>query len=100
MALTVEIKHPDFEDGLELDLAGILIPNGGKLELTEDQERTIVAKRQKPVREVLEGNQFIKVTGTSFLSPKELSETLGVNINQGEVAEEVATTTEAEGSED
>lgn len=99
MALTVEIKHPEFEDGVEFDLAGILIPNGGKVELTEDQERTVVAKRQKAVRDVLEGNQFVKVTGTSFLSSKQLSEALGVGVNQGEVQEEVATE-ESEGSED
>lgn len=89
MALTVEIDHPEFEKDIEFDLAGILIKNKGKVELTEEQERLLVARRQKPTREVLEGNQFVKVTGSSTLSSKEL-ESIIVESNFGPDPAEVA----------
>jgi len=72
MTLTVEIDHPEFEKDVEFDLAGISIKNKGKVELTEEQERLLVSKRQMPTRQVLEGNQFVKVTGSSTLSSKDL----------------------------
>lgn len=72
MTLTVAIDHPDFEDDVEFDVAGILIKNKGKTELTEEQERLLVARRQRPTKEVFEGNQFVKVTGTSALNAKDL----------------------------
>lgn len=89
MTLTVEIDHPDFEKDVEFDLVGILIKNKGKAELTEEQERLLVAKQQKPTREVLEGNQFVKVTGTSTLSSKDL-EGIIVESNYGVDPAEVA----------
>jgi len=89
MTLTIEIDHPDFEKDVEFDLAGILIKNKGKVELTEVQERLLVAKRQKPTREILEGNQFVKVTGSSALSSKDL-EGIIVESNFGPDAAEVA----------
>ena len=82
MTLTVEIDHPGFDKDVEFDLAGILIKNKGKVTLTEEQERLLVARRQKPSREVLEGNQFVKVTGTSTLTPKDL-ESIIVESNFG-----------------
>jgi hypothetical protein len=89
MALTVEIDHPEFEKDVEFDLAGVLIKNKGKAELTEEQERLLVAKRQKPAKEVLAGNQFVKVTGSSTLSAKDL-EGIIVERNFGHDAAEVA----------
>lgn len=79
MALTIEIKHPDFEDDIEFDVGGILIPNGGSVELTEEQERLIVSSRRMPTREVFEGNQFVKVKGSSLLSKKDMDEILPSN---------------------
>ena len=79
MTLTVEIKHPEFEDDVDFDVGGILIPNGGSVELTEEQERLIVSRRQRPTREVFEGNQFVKVKGTSLLSKKDMDEILPKN---------------------
>lgn len=89
MTLTVEINHPEFEDDVEFDLAGILIKNKSKVELSEEQERLLVAKRQRPTREVLEGNQFVKVTGSSTLSSKDL-EGIIVESNSGPDPAEVA----------
>lgn len=89
MTLTVEIDHPEFEKDVEFDLAGILIKNKGKTELTEEQERLLVARRQKPTKEVLAGNQFVKVTGSSTLSSKDL-EGIIVESNFGPDPAEVA----------
>ena len=89
MTLTIEIDHPEFEKDVEFDLAGILIKNKGKVQLSEEQERLLVAKRQKPTREVLEGNKFVKVTGTSELSTKDL-EGIIVKSNTGPDPAEVA----------
>jgi hypothetical protein len=100
MTLTVEINHPDYEDGVEFDVAGVLVPNKGKTTLTEDQERLLVARRQKPAREVFEGSQFVKITGSSTLSAKDL-EGIIVESNFGpapEVADE-PTTEDTEGSD-
>jgi hypothetical protein len=89
MTLTVEIDHPDFEKDVEFDVAGILIKNKGKTELTEEQERLLVARRQKPTKEVFEGNQFVKVSGSSTLSAKDL-EGIIVESNFGPAPEEAA----------
>lgn len=89
MTLTVEINHPDFEKDVEFDLAGIAVPNEGKVELTEDQERALVARRQQPAKEALSGNQFVKVTGSSALSSKDL-ESIIVESNFGPSPEERA----------
>lgn len=89
MALTVEIDHPDFEKDVEFDLAGILIKNKGKAELTEEQERLLVSRRQKPAKEVLSGNEFVKVSGSSSLSAKDL-EGIIVESNYGYDAAQVA----------
>jgi hypothetical protein len=98
MALTVEIDHPEFEKDVEFDLAGILIKNKGKVELTEDQERLLVAKRQMPTRQILEGNKFVKVTGSSALSSKEL-EGIIVESNFGPDPSEVAAGVDPEDAE-
>lgn len=89
MTLTVEINHPDFDKDTEFDLAGIFIKNNSKTELTEEQERLLVARRQKPTREVLEANKFVKVTGSSALSSKDL-ESIIVESNFGPDPAEVA----------
>lgn len=91
MALTVEINHPDFEDDVEFDLAGILIKNKGKTQITEDQERLLVARRQKPAKEALEGNQFVKISGSPTLSAKDL-EGIIVESNSGPGLEAAAPT--------
>ena len=101
MTLTVEIDHPDFEKDVEFDLAGILIKNKGKAELTEEQERLLASRRQKPPKDVFSGNQFVKVTGSSTLSAKDL-EGIIVESNSGpdqEAARPTEDQAPAEGSD-
>jgi hypothetical protein len=105
MALTVEIKHPDFEDEVEFDLAGILIPNGGSVELTEDQERLLISRRRRSVREVLEGNPFVKVKGSSLLTKKQMEEILPPDVEISDMPVETEESMEpadeeTEGSDD
>ena len=100
MALTVEIKHPEFEDDVEFDIGGVLVPNGGSVELSEEQERLIVSRRRMPTREVFEGNRFVKVKGTSTLSKKDMDEILPSD--ESDLTADTLVTIEeaAEGSED
>jgi len=100
MALTIEIKHPDFEDDVDFDVAGILVKNGGSVELTEDQERLLVSRRQKPAKDVLEAASFVKVKGTSLLSKKDIDEILPTHVSDLPAdTQEAVETTNNEGSE-
>ena len=73
MSLKVEFNNPDFPKGLEYDLGGFLVPNGGSVELSEDQENAFVARHQKSVKDALKSSQ-VKVTGSSLLGKSEGSE--------------------------
>jgi hypothetical protein len=100
MTLTVEINHPEFEDDVEFDVAGILVKNGGSVELSEEQERLLVARRRKSVREVLEGNQFVKVKGTSLLSKKDMQEILPPDVEISDLPADTEASMEGEHLED
>lgn len=76
MALKVEFNHPDFPKGEEIEVAGILVENGGSVELTEDQERSIAARRRTSARDAISGSPFAKVTGTALLTNKDIEEYL------------------------
>jgi len=99
MTLTVEIKHPAFEDDVDLDVAGILVKNNSSVELTEDQERLLVARRQKPARETLEAATFVTVKGTSLLSKKDIDEILPTFADAESVEETTNDDEIVEGSE-
>jgi hypothetical protein len=77
MAYKLEVKHPQFEDGLELDFGGIMVPNNGSVTLTEEQEQAVVARHGKPLKDALENDIFLKISGTSELSKREIGEILG-----------------------
>lgn len=77
MAYKLELKHPDFEDGHELDFGGVLVKNGGSKTLTEEEEQAVVARHGASLKDALGNSSFLKVSGTSELSKKEISEILG-----------------------
>jgi len=93
MTLTLTFDHPEFPDGHEFDVGGILVENREEVEITEDQERMFVARRRQSVREAADGNQFMKVTGKTTVSTKDMNEIL-VETNTGPTDGEVEETDE------
>jgi hypothetical protein len=82
MTLKIEVNHPEMEDGLEFDLGGFLVPNGGSVELSEDQELGFLARHKVSVKDALKGNAYIKVSGKTTVTPKQAAEYL-VDTNAG-----------------
>jgi hypothetical protein len=93
MPLKIEFNHPQMEKGTEFDLGGFLVPNGGFVELTEDQEISFLARHRMEVKEALSGVMFVKVSGKAEASKAMVdSYTTTVRV-------EAPTTEEVEGSE-
>ncbi len=72
--MEITVDFPDYEKGLELDLGGLLVKNGEKTEVSEDQELSFVSRHGASVREQLEGNPNVKVSGTAKYSPSKVEQ--------------------------
>lgn len=68
MAKTVTFHNPDMEDGIIFDVGGLAIPNGGSIELSDEQELEFFAKKQTTLDEFFKGDKLVKVSGKSSLS--------------------------------
>lgn len=68
MAKTIEYSNPAFEDGVVFDVGGLAIPNGGSIELTDEEELAFYARHQKDVSDFFSGDKLVKVSGKSELS--------------------------------
>lgn len=73
MAYKLEMKHPDFEDDVEFDLGGVMIKNGSTKTLTEEEEAAIVGRHGQTAKDALGNHPFMKVSGTTELSKKEVA---------------------------
>lgn len=82
---TIEYHNPDFADGVVFGLAGLAIPNGGKVTLDHDAELAFFAKHQMNVTDVFKDDRFVKVTGDSELTAGERKAHTGVDVNSGPV---------------
>lgn len=75
MAYKLEVKHPDFPDGWEFDMDGVLVKNGSSVTLTEADEEAIFARSGgKTVKEVFGHKNvpdYIKLTGSKESDKKE-----------------------------
>jgi len=80
VAKTVEYHNPDFEDGIVFSVGGLAIPNGGGIELSEDEELSFVAKHQMSVSDFFEGDKQAKVSGKSSLSKEVFNAHIGKNV--------------------
>ena len=69
MGLELQVDYPHYEKGLELDLSGILVKNGGTTKLTDAQEEAFVAREGKSVKDALAENEYVKVSGTAAMTP-------------------------------
>lgn len=85
MAVTIELNHPEFPDGYEFDVGGVLVPNGGSVEVTEEQELVFLAKHGLKYRDGNWGS-FVKVSGTTELDSKTVAELSTPVDNLGSVA--------------
>ena len=77
MAYKLEFHNPEYPKGIEFDIGGVLVKNGGSLTLTEEQEQGIVTRRGMSVKDALSNNVHLKITGTSELSKKDVNELTG-----------------------
>lgn len=72
MSVEIEYNNPDFPKDTEFDLGGVLVPNGGKVKLDDDQELAFVSRHQKAVRDKLGNSDNVTVTGTAKYGPAEV----------------------------
>ena len=71
MPLKISFNNPNFEKGYEFEVRPFgLVPNGGTVEVTEQQEQQFLADHGDTVKNVLGSNSAFKVEGTSELKPK------------------------------
>lgn len=70
--MEITVDFPDYEDGIEIDLGGLLVVNRKSTEISEDQELGFVARHGKPVREQLEGNSNVKISGKAVYTPNKV----------------------------
>lgn len=81
MAKSVGFHNPEFEDGVEFDVSGLLIPNGGSIELSEEQELAFFSRTQQTVEDFFQGSKQITVSGTTELSSEVREIHTGVGIS-------------------
>jgi hypothetical protein len=62
--MKVEYAHPDFPTGHHFDVGGILVPNGGSVEVDADGAAAFKARTGKTLQEASKGNEFLKVSGS------------------------------------
>jgi hypothetical protein len=65
MAKVVSYDNPAFEKGVEVDLGGILVPNGGSVDITPELEDALVSKNGTNLRDHFKGNAHVKYSGKS-----------------------------------
>lgn len=71
MGVKLEVNFPNMDKGTELDCGGILVKNGGSVELTDEQEAFFVSKYRKTPKEWAGDSEYVKVSGSGKISPKQ-----------------------------
>ena len=77
MAYKLECDHPDFPKDWEFDLDGIACKNKGSVTVTEEMERSFLARVGRTIKDIYGHSEIVKLSGTSELSPKEKAELEG-----------------------
>lgn len=70
MGVKISVDFPNMEKGTELDVGGVLVENGGSVELDDDQELAFVARHRKAVKDWAGESSYVKVTGSPKYGPK------------------------------
>lgn len=72
MALTVKYHNAAFPEGQEMDLGGFLVENGGSVELTEENEASIMSRTGMMPEDYFGESEDAEVSGSGFLSQSDL----------------------------
>jgi hypothetical protein len=86
VGVTVSVNNPSFPEGTEfaIDHLGV-VPNGGSLEVPEENEAMFVSARGMSVEDAFKDNEVIEVSGSAT-----------AEVPQGVSSEEQEQTTQAE----
>lgn len=76
--MRVKYHQPEYEEGLEFDIGGLLFPNGEELEVSDEELETYEAKNDAPLDEALSSVQFAEVDGKAYVPPPDPETTSGV----------------------
>ena len=85
MTLKLSLNKEQYPKGMEFDVGGVLVENGGSTELDEDAERRFISRNGMDVKEFFAGSEEIKVEGTTAVKggaasmlppPEEISDSL------------------------
>lgn len=68
MPLKVSYNNPALPKGQEIDLGGFMVKNGSTVELTKEQEESIVARIGVSVKDYFAGSEDVKVDGTALVT--------------------------------
>lgn len=74
MGLKVTYNNENFPEGQEFDIGGVLVENGGSVELTEEQELALVSRTGMAVRDYFADTEDVKVEGTAAFTPAKVED--------------------------
>lgn len=74
MGIKIEVNFPNMDKGTELDAGGVLVKNGGSVELTDEQEGAFVSRHQKTPKDWAGESEYVKVSGTGKIGPAQMKE--------------------------
>jgi len=72
MALTLKYHNSLLPEGQEVDVGGFLVENGGSVELTREQEASLMSLSGQMPADYLGASEDMEVSGTPFLGSKDL----------------------------
>jgi hypothetical protein len=82
MTLRVGFHNPDFPDDIPFDIGGIIVPNGGEVELTEEQELGVIARHSMAVRDRFAGNKNVHISGNTEFTKNFIEANYGVGSDE------------------
>jgi hypothetical protein len=72
MGLSVQVSLPQYPEGMELDLGGLLVRNGETTEVSEEQELAYVMRNRQSFSSIAQG-ETVKVSGSPTISAEEVN---------------------------
>lgn len=61
--MRVEINNPEFVEGTEFDIGGLLLVNGKAVEFSDEDAELYEAKHGQSLKKALNGVRYVKVGG-------------------------------------
>jgi len=63
MGVKIAADFPNMDKGTELDIGGVLVENGGSVELDDEQELAFVGRHHKSVKDWAGDSPYVKISG-------------------------------------